>query len=688
MSDDRFQQGHPPSHNGGGEFDEGEKTQMVDLDSLRGDDEPQFAPPPTMSSMPSDPPPEDEFDAGDKTELFEIPASHRPPPASDAGPPPPSGPSGPSGPPQAPGGITSSAPDYDDSLATEPQHPAPPPPGPSPSSSGQVVIGGDSDDAGYDGATAFINVNDFAEKKAHFTPEQQEAGYDGSTQFVDINALQAGGPASNADPIDSDQELHRGYQFTAADIERGDITIIRAQNSLGKPVILKRVWEGQPQDMSTPLRERIAQLHEFKHPHLVPMNGMFVSNSGMWVELDAPKGQPLSDVIAQQGPVSLEQLQQWLEPIAQVLDAVHQQQLAYANLTPDAVWLRNDGHIQLEPFDMLRLKDRGHLGPFGPPEMKAPPDQRQLSPASDVYSLAALCGAALTGMPFDPARLQGDDAPPAAKKILQGLADAPQERPQSASQFVDSLSGGDGLDIKVVGGGVFAVLFLGVAILALMGGDSDDGPSEPPEETAQAQAAEPEQQGDAPPEEQGAEADEEATDVDGLPDEIAEEDIVLPTEIGSDPRIIESSGFQQNPPEEALPFASDDQLQAWRDSLDNNLEEADDARGRSTRREFYTNALIDLTRIINHQESPSDEDYELWEEIFAKDVLQEDLDEMLSGATSALLDGQMGSAYRRFRPYSRLNPHATDIVVFLDAHRSANIESLQRPDADAEDDDE
>ncbi len=704
MSDDRYQQGQPPSNGSGGDFEEGEKTQMVDLDSLRGDgDEPQFAPPPTMSSMPSDPPPDDgsnEFDAGDKTELFEIPASHSPPPSA------PGSSSGPDG----SSGITSSAPDYDDSLATQPQHPSTPPPsmgGGGPSSppppnfgdassdqqgpsSGQVIIGGDSDDAGHDGATAFINVNDFAEKKAHFTPEQQEAGYDGSTQFVDVNALQAGGPQSNADPIDGDKDLHRGYQFNAADIDRGDITTIRAQNSLGKPVILKRVWDGQPHEMSTPLRERIAQLHEFKHPHLVAMNGMFVSDSGMWVELDAPQGQPLSQVLQQQGPVDLDQALSWMEPIAEVLDAVHHQQLAYANLTPDAVWLRNDGHIQIEPFDMLRLKDRGHLGPFGPPEMKAPPEQRQISPASDVFSLASLTAACLTGLPFEAARLQGDNAPKKAKAILAGLADDPNERPQSAAQFIASLSGGDGLDIKVVGGGIFAALFLGVAILALMGGDSssdDPPPEQPAQETAQAQGADHDDSAEPAADEGSEGSDPDEADSAGDA-EVAAEDLTLPHQVGSDPRILESSGFQQNPPDDIIPMASEEQLQAWRDSFDESIERAEDAQRRSTRREHYIAALESLTRILNHQESPAEEDFELWAEIFSEGVIQDEVEEMLSSTTDSLLDGRLGSAYRRFRPYSRLTPHATDVTVFLDNHSSANIYSLQRIGADSEDDDE
>ena len=749
--------------------DEDDKTQLVDLDALQGgpgSDEPQFAPPPTMDSMPA-------VDADDKTELFEIPASFdsgnsgggaitssapdygtdsfgsshggqpSPPhhgqgqysqgqysqgPQSSAGPH--QGHQGPHGPqhpqggrplPPSPGhaqnrggpptsgpqGPHSSYQGHQNSYPPQNQHQPPPSPGfgnsgPPPPSAGsvggnfpsvdstsstgdfdtfgsssnrsrdQVVIPG-GDNATHDGATAFVNLADFAEEKAHFTPEQQEAGYDGSTQFVDVNALMAGmddlddGGDSGGDPIENDQDLHRGYDFGPDDIEHIDDTaIIRAKNALGMPVILKRIWEGRPEEMTTPLRQRIAQLHDLKHPNLIAMNGMFVSDSGMWVELECTRGERLTRILQNGGPMDPDTAIELLRPVADVLELIHDQELAYANLTTDAIWVADGGKVLLEPFDMLKLEDRGNLGTFGPPEMNAPADRRQLSPASDVYSLAAVVAAAITGLPLIPQNLANYQDQKLVEKLQDALVQNPNQRPQSARQFIAGLSGkGEGPDIKIIAGAVFALLFLGVAVLALM--DDGGGDREPAAEQATAEAAADEDPSGAAP-----------AEIQAAPPRVS--NVELPGPVTIDPRLTIEASFQHNPPADAITVASDDQLQEWRQEVDDLLERAEDASSRSEKLTYYSQALETLGSLIRKQEDPEDA-WQTWREIYSNDLIQEEVDEVLKALRDPLLEGRLGSANRRYARLAAIDPGA-DARTFLSSANSATVVELTRQGAD------
>ncbi len=734
MSDDHYNQGphRGGSRGNGGQQqgdDDGEKTQLVDLNSLTGGgDEPQFAPPPTMDSAPppnmdsappptvdSAPPPSmgsappptmgsspagsDEFE--EKTELFEIP------PSMD----------------DSDGGITSSAPDYSgDAFGQgspsqganhrQPSAPAPQPKGgqfssvgaddvssgpPAPSFGGaspqppppqhgggaqQVYVPSD-DDAGHDGATAFINVNDFADKDAHFTPEQEQAGYDGSTQFVDINALQAGaGGASGVDPIDNDDDLHRGYQFGPDDIQRGDVTVIYAKNALGKDVILKRVWEDEPHTMSTPLRERIAELHELQHPNLVCMNGMFVSDSGMWAELDAPRGQRLTRLIEQNGSIDSDLILEWIDPIADVLEMVHANQLAYANLTTDAIWVGNDGSVFVEPFDMLRLDDRGNLGAFGAPEMDAPPEQRNLSPASDVFSLAAVVGAAITGLPFRPQQLVELDG--LAEKLLPSLSPDPSERPPTIADFRNSLKGGINLadlDIKIVGAALFAVLILGVGLMAVISGD--DSSEEPSVQNGQEATAEAPDQPDDP--EAGYDDDPDGAEDD--PDAVAADEtpLDLPRTVYEDERLSIITTFETNPPDDAVQRATDRHLDQWRTEADELIAKAEDESADEEKLAYYSSALELLTQVIRKQAEPTSEDLDTWRQIYDEEVMQDEVASVIESLDGAVADGRIGTANRRYHRLSRYNPFA-EADGFMRAHQSPVLVHLGSTDDDDDDD--
>ncbi|RAL24802.1 hypothetical protein DL240_00910 [Lujinxingia litoralis] len=657
MSDDRFKQARrslidranqrQQGGDGGFESDADDKTQMVDLNALQGGPQPQFAPPPTFEG-PSD----------EATQLFEIPAALGGPGSAEGD------------------GITSSAPDYGGYQPPAARHaPAPAPtPAPSVGASGghQVYVGGEQPD--YEGSTQFVNIADFAEQAAHYTPEQQAAGYDGNTQFVDVNALMAGADGAGGDPIENDQDLQRGYIFTPDAIQRGDITLIFAQNQLGKHVVLKRVWEGPAEQMSTPLRQRIAQLHSLRHPNLVPMNGMFVSSSGMWVEIDRPQGQRLTQIIQQHGVQDPAHVSAWVKSIAQTLDTIHAQQLAYANLTTDAVWITPNGEAMLEPFDMLRFEERGGLGAFGPPEMQVPPEQRQLSPATDVYSLAAVATAALTGLPLDGTRLAQLKDQKLVASLQSALNPDASQRPQTPAEFSAAYGGGgsgQGLDIKVLGGGILAILMVTMVALMFMGDTSQPAPQQPApgQQPQQAQAPAPDpQQAPAP----------------ATTGEVAQAPRVeLPGQVTRDPRLTISHGFAQNPPAQPSAELAEEDFDTLRTEARELIEEA--ARLRSDDQlKKYREALSKITRVIRAQDAPAADDLALWKEIYQKREAKAYVERLRTDVAEGLKLGTTDAVRNNYKTLAAHDPYANaqDFII------AVNSATYQVVDSNADDTEE
>jgi len=299
----------------------------------------------------------------------------------------------------------------------------------SPGSSQGLVIGQSYES---EGATQFLNIADLA-AGAPPPPSDQ------NTQFVDINALQAGAGISNEDSVENDPVLKQEYLYGPENVrEEGDITLIFAQNRMGRPVVLKRVWKGNVDSMHPEVRQRCMMLDQIKHPNLIGITGMLPTPTGAWVEMPMPTGYQLTNVLAQNGPQNPELVAQWATQIAQVLAFIHQFQFVYANLTTDSVWVQEDGSILLEPFDIIAFQDRGNLGPFGPPELNIPPQQRQVYPSTDVYSLAAVTVACLAGLPLN-LMVAPQLPPPFALPCTQALQQDPTLRVPTPADFAQAL---------------------------------------------------------------------------------------------------------------------------------------------------------------------------------------------------------------------------------------------------------
>lgn len=490
----------------------------------------------------------------------------------------------------------------------------------------------------------------------------------------------AGGPAPapQGSNIENDALLRQSYAFGPESIQRTeDIVLIFAQNALGKQVILKRVWEGNAEQMSTPLRQRIAQLYELKHPNLIPMNGMIVTPSGLWVELERPNGVRLTQILQQHGPQDPNAVMQWITTTAEILERVHAQELAYANLTTDALWIQSDGSVVVEPFDMLRFEDRGNLGNFGPQEMHRPLEQRQLHPTTDVYCLGAVTLASLTGLPLDLNRIAELD-----KKIASALQKAfelnPAERPQSAMAFVQSLpvakrsDGSSGiqdtlakLDIKIVGAIVFALLMALVGYLYMA---QEKAAAEHAQRVAAQRLAD-QQEAERQSREQAlALAAPAAAQADDAPP--------APVNVVNDSRLTIRTSHSLNPPAGTAPKATAEQIAQWRTQAIKAKAEADKLGGNDAW-DKYQESLRAITNVIRNTEVPTSEDQQLLLDLYAQPIVKTELDAMRRRLETLVKEGSMGNARRFYQRLSEIDPGANALEFFANT-TSATVRTVPR----------
>ncbi len=116
------------------------------------------------------------------------------------------------------------------------------------------------------------------------------------------------------------------------------------------------------------------------------------------------EGQNLQDRIQQEGRVSPEVLSALLGPIAQALDHAHAAGIIHRDIKPANIMIQADGQPKLTDFGVARIADSAMTATgeiLGSPTYMSPEQVAglEVTPRSDVYSLAVVAYEALTGQP-------------------------------------------------------------------------------------------------------------------------------------------------------------------------------------------------------------------------------------------------------------------------------------------------
>nr|WP_325256530.1 leucine-rich repeat domain-containing protein [uncultured Oscillibacter sp.] len=257
------------------------------------------------------------------------------------------------------------------------------------------------------------------------------------------------------------------------------------------------------------------------HPNIAGVSSYFDENDTSYFVMDYIEGISFKTYIANHGgKVSVEDACNVMIPVLQALTAVHAEGFIHRDVTPDNIYITKDGMVKLLDFGSARysIGDKSKSLDVILKVGYAPKEQyirrSRQGPYIDVYSCAACFYAAITGYlpPESLERLDKDELVPISqlgidipeyldKAILKGLAVQPEDRFQSAAEFLEAIesqrvvevpgaapppaTAGGQLDAAIAkikkkpalfGGIAAAVLAVVIAVGVLSGGGKDDGP--------------------------------------------------------------------------------------------------------------------------------------------------------------------------------------------------------------------
>ena len=195
------------------------------------------------------------------------------------------------------------------------------------------------------------------------------------------------------------------------------------------------------------------------NPNIAAVTSYFDENDTSYFVMDYIEGISFKTYIANHGgKVSVEDTLNVMIPVLRALTAVHQEGFIHRDVTPDNIYITKDGMVKLLDFGSARysIGDKSKSLDVILKVGYAPKEQyirrSRQGPYTDVYSCAACFYAALTGFlpPEALERLDRDELVPVSqcgidipeyldKAILKGLAVQPEDRFQSAEEFLEAI---------------------------------------------------------------------------------------------------------------------------------------------------------------------------------------------------------------------------------------------------------
>ena len=208
------------------------------------------------------------------------------------------------------------------------------------------------------------------------------------------------------------------------------------------------------------------------NPNIAGVSSYFDENDTSYFVMDYIEGISFKTYIANHGgKISVEETLNVMIPVLRALTAVHAEGFIHRDVTPDNIYITKDGIVKLLDFGSARysIGDKSKSLDVILKVGYAPKEQyirrSRQGPFTDVYSCAACFYAAITGFlpPESLERLDHDELVPISqcgidipeyldKAILKGLAVQPEDRFQSAAEFLDAIEQQQIVEVPAFGG--------------------------------------------------------------------------------------------------------------------------------------------------------------------------------------------------------------------------------------------
>ena len=225
-------------------------------------------------------------------------------------------------------------------------------------------------------------------------------------------------------------------------------------------------------------RQEAQAAANLSHPNIVNMYDWGRDGETYYIVMEYVKGTDLKSLVTQQGPLDPRKAAEYAAQICGALAVAHGYDIIHRDIKPHNIVLASDGTIKVMDFGIARagnttMTQTGSV--LGTAQYISPEQAqgRQLSPASDLYSLGVTLYELVTGRPpFDadtpvatalqqvndepvPPRQIRASIPPALEAvILRALRKNPAERYDSASEMRDDLR--RAISGELPSGGIYA----------------------------------------------------------------------------------------------------------------------------------------------------------------------------------------------------------------------------------------
>jgi serine/threonine protein kinase len=203
------------------------------------------------------------------------------------------------------------------------------------------------------------------------------------------------------------------------EIGRGGMGVVykARQRSLNRLVALKMILRGDlasPEDLARFREEVRANARLDNHAHIVPVHEVGVHQGQPYFSMPYVEGRTLASLLAE-GPLPPADAVRLMSTIARAVHHAHGLGILHRDLKPSNILLDRDGQPHVTDFGLAKLADRGAAradatvtdltrtgAVLGTPSYMAPEQafgRKNLTPASDVYSLGTILYEMLTGRP-------------------------------------------------------------------------------------------------------------------------------------------------------------------------------------------------------------------------------------------------------------------------------------------------
>jgi tRNA A-37 threonylcarbamoyl transferase component Bud32/tetratricopeptide (TPR) repeat protein len=241
--------------------------------------------------------------------------------------------------------------------------------------------------------------------------------------------------------------------------------VVAHDRELDLDVVLKVYPAGDTDRLGSRRREAAMLMRVVPHPGIPLVRSDLLDGDRYYLISDYVAGQDLADRVLTGGALRLPETLAIVDQVASTLQHLHAHHpaIVHGDVKPENLVVADDGHVVIVDFgSAIRIGDDGER--FGTPGYSAPEllVGEALTPAADVYSLAATTAFLLTGVvprvgAAWPAALESIGLSRLERVIRTGLSWDPGGRHRSAIEYARRLR--DAAEMDLPSGTVTAVLF-------------------------------------------------------------------------------------------------------------------------------------------------------------------------------------------------------------------------------------